>query len=135
MDDGQLIQVTFVGTAILLLAIAVFLIIRTRMFLKRAVETTGTVVAYVTSHSSEGGPTYKPVIEFRANGRLARFTDTMGSSPPAYDIGEVIPVKYDPQRPNKARPNKPFRLWFAPGLLILLALVFGGVGYFVGATV
>jgi hypothetical protein len=124
----QIIGPIFFGVGLLLLVIAIFLIYRTRRFLARAVDTTGTVISFVTSHSSEGGVTYKPVVQFQVGGQVVQFVDSMGSSPPSYEVGEVLPVKYDPLNPQKARPNKPFRLWFAPGLLILMGAIFGGIG-------
>jgi hypothetical protein len=128
VDGAEAIVPWFLLTAGILAAVALFIIWRSVLFHRRAVETTGTVVAYQTSSSSEGGLTYQPVIEFRtAEGRMVRFTDRMGSNPPRYEQGMVIPVKYDPKKPTKAKPGGAFRTVFTPALLLGLAAVFGGI--------
>lgn len=52
----------------------------------------------------------------------------MASNPPAGQVGEQTPIKYDPANPSKARIAKRFRLWFLSGLLGLLGLLFLGIG-------
>ena len=128
MEDAQLIGPMFGWTGVVMRAIAAFLVWRTRDFLSRAVDTTGRVMGYETSHG-EDGVSYKPVIQFQLDEQqVVQFTDRMASNPPAYEVGEVIPIKYDPQNPRRARPAKAFRLWFTPGLLSLLGIIFLTVG-------
>jgi hypothetical protein len=116
----------FLLTAGILAVIALFLIWRTVAFHRRAVDTTGTVVDYVVS-SGQDGTSYRPVIQFLVDGQVVQFTDRMGTSPPRYEVGEQIPVKYDPKKPTKAKPGGAFRAAFTPGLLLFLAAVFGGI--------
>ncbi|OWY63433.1 hypothetical protein B7486_53155 [cyanobacterium TDX16] len=117
----------FLLTAGILALVALVLIWRTVAFHRRAVDTTGTVVANESSHSSDGGTTYHAVVQFLVDGQVVQFTDRMGTSPPRYEVGEVIPVKYDPRKPTKAKPGGAFRAAFAPALLLVLAAVFGGI--------
>jgi hypothetical protein len=133
MDDTGgtllLIGVIFLAVGAIQLGLGIFFFARTRRFLRTAVETTGTIVDLVESRSSEGGTTYKAVVQFQtADGRSITWTETMASNPPAGQIGEQTPIKYDPANPNKARIAKRFRLWFLSGLLGLLGLLFLGIG-------
>ena len=134
-SEMTLFAAIFGGVGALLLVIAVFLVFRTRRFLEGAVAATGTVVGHVASSSSEGGYTYQPQVRFTAaDGRTFDFVDGMGSSPPRPPQGAVVPVRYDPQNPGKARIASGFRLWFVPILLGGMGLIFfiaGVIVYFV----
>jgi hypothetical protein len=57
-----------------------------------------------------------------------QFTGSVGSSPPAFDIGEAVAVLYDRSDPRDARIDSFFQLWFAPLILGFLRLVFTAVG-------
>ena len=133
MDDtgGTLLLVglIFLAVGAVQLGLGIFFYVRTRRFLRTAVETTGTIVDLIESRSSEGGTTFQAVVEFQtADGRSIRWQESMASNPPAGQPGEQIPVKYDPANPDKARIAKTFRLWFLSGLLVLLGLVFLAIG-------
>jgi hypothetical protein len=133
MDDTGgtllLVGVIFLAVGAIQLGLGIFFFARTRRFLRTAVETTGTIVDLVESRSSEGGTSYKAVVEFQtADGRSMKWTESMASNPPAGDIGEQIPIKYDPKNPSRARIAKRFRLWFVSALLGLLGLLFLGIG-------
>jgi len=69
-----------------------------------------------------------------ADGRGITWTETMASNPPAGQVGEQTPIKYDPANPSKARIAKRFRLWFLSGLLGLLGLLFLGIGAVLSAA-
>jgi hypothetical protein len=119
----------FLGVGALEVAIGAFLYFRTRRFLETAVDTKGTVTGFEESYSSDTGTSYMPVVEFTgADGEKRKFTDSMASNPPGYDVGETVPVKYDPSDPEDARIAKRFRLWFAAGLLGSMGLTFLIVG-------
>jgi hypothetical protein len=124
-----LVALIFLAVGAVQLGLGVFFFVRTRRFLRRAVETTGTIVDLIESSGSEGGTVYQAVVEFQtADGRAIRWQESMASNPPAGQPGEQIPIKYDPANPNKARIAKTFRLWFLSGLLGLLGLLFLGLG-------
>lgn len=54
---------------------------------------TGTVVHLNEQSDSEGGCcTYVPVVEFNANGQVYSFEGNTASYPPAYELGERVPV-------------------------------------------
>lgn len=86
------------------------------------IPVTGTVVdnSYQTTvqDGTESGA-YYPVVAFTPmNGASVRFTDGAGSLPPDYEVGESVPVLYDPANPQKARLNTWKRVWFVPILLM-----------------
>jgi hypothetical protein len=86
--------------------------------------TTGTVVRLEESNSSEGGCcVYSPVIEFNANGQTHSFEGGNASDPPAYEVGEVVNVIYDPADPGTAQINKWTERWLFPILIIPAMIV------------
>lgn len=111
------------------LLVGLFFYFRTRSFLERALDTTGTVKGFSQSSSSEGGTTYHPVVAYAAaDGRTLEFTDSIGSNPPAFEVGETVPVKYDRARPESAKIAKPLRIWLVAGLLTSMGALSAAVG-------
>lgn len=106
---------------------------RTVAFLGTAASVEGTVVELVESVSrdSDGhrSRTYRPTVEFQlGSGETRTFTSSMGSSPPAYDVGERVTVLYDPQDPGDARLQGTFALWGVSLILGGMGAIFGTVG-------
>ena len=88
------------------------------------ITTTGTVIRLEESNSSEGGCcVYSPVIEFNANGQKYSFESGNASDPPAYDVGEVVNVIYDPSDPNTAQIDKWSERWLFPIIIIPAMLI------------
>ena len=86
--------------------------------------TTGVVVRLEESNSSEGGCcVYSPVVEFNANDQVYSFEGGNASDPPAYEIGEVVNVIYDPSDPSTAQIDKWSERWLFP-ILIIPAMIF-----------
>ena len=128
-------MIFLIGFGALLSLISLFWVWRVRRFLATAVDVEGTVLGHEsrTSTSSSGGhsTSYHPVVQFATSeGRSMQFTDKVGGSPPSHDVGETVPVKYDPGDPADARISTGFRLWFGPGLVGLL-----GVGFLVAGVI
>lgn len=73
---------------------------------------------------------YTPVVRFTAqDGRRHDVQMQNGSDRPAYEIGDQVTVRYDPQRPLDARIADFGGLagdWIFPGITGILALAFGG---------
>ena len=86
-----------------LLFLGVHLHQKNAAFLARAVRAPGVVVEMATNHSSDGGSTYAPVVEFEHEGRKYTFKDSISSNPPSYRRGEAVGVLYDPDQPRDAR--------------------------------
>jgi hypothetical protein len=91
------------------------------------IATTGTVVRLEEGNSSEGGCcVYSPVIEFNANGQTHSFEGDNASDPPAYEVGEVVNVIYDPSDPDTAQVNKWSERWLFP-IIIIPAMTFAAL--------
>ncbi|HSK65561.1 MAG TPA: DUF3592 domain-containing protein [Anaerolineales bacterium] len=117
------IALGFIG--LILLGIAFFLWTRTREFVAGARSAKATVVRLVSD--SEGA--VAPVFKFTAsNGDVIEKHDGMYSNPPAYDVGHVVDILYDPSHPQSARIARTTSLYFAPILLAVLGVIFGGTG-------
>lgn len=116
------------------LSILVVLYVRELQFRRRAQKTTGTVTALMpgSSYSSSGHystTVYYPVVAFQAvDGRSGSITGSVGSSRPAYKVGQQVELYYDPANPAEAHMGS--LLGGSPWLLVLgiLTLVFGLVG-------
>ena len=132
MDDSSallLVGVIFIAIGAVFIGLGIFFFIRTRRFLRTAVETTGTIVELRESSGSEGGTVYSAVVDFQtADGRSIRWEESMASNPPAGQPGEQLVMKYDPANPNKARIAKATRMWFMPVLFGGLGLLFFVIG-------
>lgn len=90
---------------------------------------TGVIVDRLESSDSEAGTLYQVVVEFQTReGQTVRWTDSIASNPAAGDVGDQIPMKYNPDDPNEARIARAFRMWFATVFLSGMGLIFGGVG-------
>lgn len=129
MSADLIIGIVFSLVGLLLVAIGIFIWIRTRVFLSTAQEVKGTVVRMVYSHNSDGGGGYSPVYQFRTmEGQTIEVADGLSSNPPMFREGQVIDVLYDPSNPQKARIKKWLSLYFVSVLLGGMGLVFGGIG-------
>lgn len=118
----------FVAVGALLLGIALVILVFTRRFVREALRTQGTVVGLVTRSSRKGGRTYSPVVTFSTQMGQFQFTDQMSSRPAGFSVGDRVEVLYHWQDHGRARLASPFRLYFVPGLLGFLGLVFASVG-------
>ena len=87
-------------------------------------KTEGTVVRLNEQSDSEGGCcTYVPIVEFEAGGRAYSFEGGTASDPPAYRVGERVPVLYDPADPETAQIDKWSERWLFPILIIPAMLI------------
>lgn len=85
-------------------------------------ETTGAVtegvVVGLDESSSDGSVTYSPIVEFTVNDQTYTFDSGNSSSPPEYEIGESVNVRYDPADPNTAQIDKYSERWLFPVIII-----------------
>lgn len=139
MRRGRLpfvVGLVFGGVGIVLAVVAVIVVGVTLGALRDGARTEGTVVDVVartsTTEDSDGrsreSTAYHPTVRFRADGRTYTFTSSTGSDPPAYEVGDRVPVVYDPADPGDARVNTFWSLYLAPIVLGGLAVVFLAVG-------
>ena len=126
----KILSLLFSTIGLGLLAGSVFLYSNTAGFVARAATAEGKVIDLVRNRSSSGSSsTYRPVVEFTTpTGLRVEFTSGVGSSPPAYGVGESVRVLYDRMDPQKARIKSFFSLWFGFLIVLALGLIFAVVG-------
>ncbi len=102
-----------------------------REFVSRAQKSKGTVIELV-KHTSSGksrSVTYAPKVRFTLpDGSVHEFVSTMSSSKSSYAVGQPVNVLFDPAKPDTAEIDSMFVIWFGPGILGFLGLVFSGIG-------
>lgn len=102
---------------------------RTDAFVAAATAVHGTVIGLESSRSNDGGTTYRPRVRFQAaDGRTVEFVSGLGSSPPAYELGEVVPVLYRADDPQGAEIGDFLTLWFVTLMLAGIGSVFSAIG-------
>jgi hypothetical protein len=86
--------------------------------------TTGTVVELKEQSDGEGGCcTYVPVVEYVVNDQSYSMEGDTASDPPQYEVGEEVPILYDPADPNTAQINKLLERWLFPIIIIPAMLI------------
>lgn len=97
--------------------------VRTRSFILRSVEVDGEVVRLERSKDrGRYGYTYAPVFSFTAaDGASYTVTSDVGSSPPGFDVGDRVRVRYEPAYPSSARIHMFFQTWGG-------VVIYAGVG-------
>jgi hypothetical protein len=140
MKALTLIKYLFVLIGGAMLIGAGFAAANTRSFLAHALRTEGTVVALQPRHSTNGystssttssstrSLTFAPLVRFMHAGQVIDFTASTASNPPAYHIGETVPVLYEDTPPFKARIDSFFSLWGATVIVGGLGTVFLLIG-------
>ena len=69
-------------------------------FERQGVVIQGEVISLSTNCDSDGC-TYSPIVKFKTrNGRAITFESNFSSSPPSYNVGEVVTVIYSPETPD-----------------------------------
>ncbi|MBI1920778.1 MAG: DUF3592 domain-containing protein [Geobacter sp.] len=102
--------------------------VKTFQFIRNSVETTGTVVHFHESRDSKS-TTYAPEVTFTGpDGTWVRFRSQIGRGSPAYTIGELVPVRYNPQDPSQAEINEGQTLWMPIIILFSLGIAFTALG-------
>lgn len=143
------------GYLLALLGLGVFVYgaittVRLLAFVRDAVPTEGTVVAFeererVRWQRRQGGndrqtfldsqrnrrveKSYFPSVLFIAqNGQQIEFVSSVGAQGPRFEVGETVPILYDPDAPGTARIGEAFDLWFPSAFLGALGLGWGAGG-------
>lgn len=119
----------FLGVGLLMLFIALALWNKTRNFLARAHQASGTVVELIEVRDNEGSSLWKPVVAFTDDrGRKTRFTDSVSSRPAAYDVGEAVTVLYLPGETGEVHIKGFSSLWLGTSILGGIGFVFTAIG-------
>lgn len=123
----------FIGLLFVLIGFAVvisgiFAILKVRRQLAGSAKATGKVVSFGRIQGQRGY-LYCPQVEFQIpNGQTIRFQSETGSQPPAYQVGQQVEVVYQIANPSKAEIDSMTALWFAPGCMLLMGVLFMFVG-------
>jgi len=121
--------IIFLGVGLLMLFGALMFWNKTRGFLARAHQASGTVVELIETRDNEGSSMWKPVVAFTDdNGHKTRFTDSVSSRPAAYDVGEAVTVLYLPGKAGEAHIKGFSSLWLGATILGGLGVIFTGIG-------
>lgn len=128
MSDRQFLWIfggIFAGVGAIFLALGLVFLHHTRTFLATAATAPGEVIAL----ERRGG--YHPVVQFQLpDGEPMRFAGQVGSTPPAYQVGQSVEVLYNPEQPRSARIRSFLELWFVATLFTSMGglfLLIGGV--------
>lgn len=124
-------MITLVGLG--LMAAAGVTYTQSAYFVSRARLTTGTVVSLFASVDTDTNSTYYcPQISFTTTtGQTVNFGADTCSAPPAYQVGDLVNLYYDPQNPQNARMKSFGAQYLLPlsylvaGLPLVLLGVFG----------
>jgi Protein of unknown function (DUF3592) len=121
----------FALLGLLLLGSGVRQWLQLRSFLKGATATGGRVAA-VVQEKRKRTARYFTDVEFQtASGQRVQFRPVLSTDQPAFEVGEAVPVLYNPANPTAARVNEYWHLRFWP----IFLLVVGGVMAFIGVWV
>jgi hypothetical protein len=105
----------FLGIGLWQGSVAVLGALRRRRFLQRAVRTTGRVLRMEQVAAGKRSVRYRPVLTFqRRDGQVETFVTTLTLDKPFYDVGQELPVCYDPENPAEAYIGKFWHLWLWP---------------------
>ncbi|MEP6923117.1 MAG: DUF3592 domain-containing protein [Pyrinomonadaceae bacterium] len=111
-----------------LFANGIFSVFKIRRQVAGSVKATGTVVNFGRM-MGKSGYLYCPQVVFAdATGQRIEFQSELGTQPPAYTVGQQVPVIYQKNNPRQAEIDSLMALWFAPGCMIVMALTFTAVG-------
>ena len=121
---------TIIGAGMLIGTFSIYK--NTNEFIKKSIETEGTVIELLESRSSSSSDNtimYKPLVQFTDNkGTHIEFSSSTSSNPPSYSVNEKVEVIYNPESPNKAKIKSFFSLWGGATILGVLGLVFFIIG-------
>jgi uncharacterized protein DUF3592 len=114
------------------LALGFFYVTRMLRLGKRGVRTVGIIRERKESPRSEGGSTLNVTVDFEDHAGTRRQVTTpvitggisFGRSGRNYEIGDQVPIVYDPQRPTELRINTFLNTWLGPIVVITMGLIF-----------
>jgi len=125
---ARIIGVLFILFSIFPLGICAYCTMNTKSFLNKAERTNGTVLDVVEQRTSDGTMFY-PVYSFvDVYGTQHKIYSKSGSYPPRYDVGDLIPILYDPENPKEIKMDSFVSLWMGT----IVAGVLGVIPFLIG---
>lgn len=112
----------------LFLLVGITTLIHQLRFGRNSIATTGEVINLHYQMSARGGGTYRPVVRFLYRNEEQQeeeivFESPYGSRPPSHNVGDQVPVLYDPIHPEHAHINTFGARWLLPGISIFAGIV------------
>jgi len=101
----------------------------TALFVATAKSTTATITASETEQSDSDDTLYQPTFVFSVSGRDYSVTPLAYVAPSPGNVGDQIPVLYDPRHPQNARIDAFGYTWAMPVVLLGLAIMFGSIHF------
>lgn len=122
-----------IGAVLLLLGLVLFF--SARKFRDKGVKTQATVIDNIPSRSTDDHGTsqlYTPLLEYSIGGKTFTYTPNSRSNPPAYDIGEKVPIVYRPDNHHDVRIVGYWGIYLGSNILFAfgLPMFLIGLGYF-----
>ena len=115
------------GIGVVVTSIGIGIGIRVWHFASSAREVEGTVIR-MDRHVRKSTFTYSPVVSYEINGRTFQLRSDVGTSPPAYSVGEKVTVLYSAEHPADGQIKSFSEQWVLPLILSALGTVLAGVG-------
>lgn len=122
-----------IGMVLVLLGTQLFF--SSRKFRKTGIKTQATVIDNMAVQSRDDNGTsimYTPLLEYEVKGERKTYVPNAQSNPPAYGIGEKVPIVYSPKNYQNVRIISYWGIYFVSNILFALGLpmlLIGG-GYF-----
>ncbi len=103
----------------------------TTIWLHRSTVTKGTIISLLPVSNRENNTTnYAPVFAFTAkDGQTYKVTSGVATNPPGFEIGQHVSVLYILAKPDSAKLDSFWQLWFVSIVVVGLGLFLTGVGY------
>ncbi|NQD71468.1 DUF3592 domain-containing protein [Sphingobacterium shayense] len=122
-----------IGLALVALGIQMFL--SSRQFREAGIRTFATVSDNIAMESRDNSGTsimYAPLLEYIVNGEKKTYTPNARSNPPAYNIGEKVPIVYSPKNHQNVRIISYWGIYLGSNILLAfgMPILVIGCGYF-----
>ena len=122
----------FFTVGLILSGLSVHFAMDQNRFMEIAISGEGEVVENVRRGSGDD-TSYYPEVLFRIgegeSAREIRFRHSSGTNPPLYDVGEIVPVLYDPWDPYEAQIDQGVWNWTMPAIMGLMGILFAFAGF------
>lgn len=124
----------FGGFGLIFVCVGAGILMNELAFGRTAQKAEGVVVDLVsrTTTGKRRSTVYAPAVEFPVNGKTVRFVSSTASSPPEHEVGERVPVLYDPSRPENAEIDTWMARFFLPTVFLILGSIFTAIGGGIG---
>ncbi|MFC5185104.1 DUF3592 domain-containing protein [Actinomadura harenae] len=121
MSTHQLLPPAFALLGLLFAGAGVYSLRTTRYLRRKGHRVPGLVHALNFERNSEGGGNHYPVLHFHTlDGSFVMTTSDVGTNPARSRAGDRVVVVYDPDRPDRARPENLLGVGTVMGVVFLL---------------